>query len=250
MKRLIAFDLDGTLAESKQPIGDEMAGLLKSLLDVAMVSVISGGDWPQFEKQVIKRLPAGARLDRLFIMPTTGTKLYRFQECNWRQIYAETFSPEEHDRIVAAVDKAVEGLGLDGEKTWGDQIEDRGSQITFSALGQNAPSDAKSAWDQDKSKRKKLQKALQQDLGEFSINVGGSTSIDITRDGVDKAYAIAKLSQHSSVPEAQMLFLGDAMYPGGNDHAVCASYADTIPVRDVCETQSVVGSVIACLKYH
>ena len=246
MKRLIAFDLDGTLAESKQPIGDEMAGLLKELLDLAMVAVISGGDWPQFEKQVAGRMPAGARLENLFMLPTTGSKLFRFQDGGWRQIYAETFSPDEHDRIVAALDKAIASLGFGGEKTWGAQIENRGSQITFSALGQEAPLDAKSAWDPDKSKRRKLQEALERDLGDLSIKVGGSTSIDITRKGVDKAYAIAKLSEHSGVPQKAMLFLGDAIYPGGNDDAVRETDADAIPVRDVCETQSVVRGVLAC----
>jgi hydroxymethylpyrimidine pyrophosphatase-like HAD family hydrolase len=96
VKQLIAFDLDGTLAQSKQPISADMAALLADLLDVAAVSVISGGDWPQFQTQVVARLPARARLDRLFIMPTTGTKLYRFQSKDgqpgdWSLFYADSF---------------------------------------------------------------------------------------------------------------------------------------------------------------
>ncbi len=75
MKQMIAFDLDGTLAESKQPIGKPMAEALRALLDIALVAVISGGDWPQFETQVVERLPEDSAIDRPFIMPTTGTKL-------------------------------------------------------------------------------------------------------------------------------------------------------------------------------
>ena len=43
VKRLIVFDLDGTLAESKSVIDPEMAGLIDSLLGVLNVAVISGG---------------------------------------------------------------------------------------------------------------------------------------------------------------------------------------------------------------
>ena len=248
MKKLIAFDLDGTLAESKQPIGEEMAGLLKGLLDVAMVSVISGGDWPQFETQVVERLPKGAKLERLYIMPTTGSKLYQFADGSWKQIYAENFSKEEHKRILDALNKAVKACGFDHEKTWGEQIEDRGSQMTFSALGQEAPLDAKKAWDPDISKRKKLQAELEKDLSDLSVKVGGSTSIDITRKGVDKAYAVKRLCEHADVTPEDILFMGDAIYPGGNDDPVRAAGIDSVPVRDVKETGSVIRGVIDCLK--
>ena len=140
MKRMIAFDLDGTLAESKQPIGKPMAAALKALLDVASVAVISGGDWPQFETQVVERLPKETALDRLFIMPTTGTKLYRF-DGTWRAIYAEVFGEAERTAILAALDTATTSIDLNDKKIWGERVEDRGSQITFSGLGQQAPID-------------------------------------------------------------------------------------------------------------
>lgn len=248
MKQLIAFDLDGTLAESKQPIEAEMAGLLGDLLAVAKVAVISGGDWPQFDKQVARRIPEGARLDHLFLMPTTGAKLYEHTGGAWDQVYAENFSREEHDRILAALRDAVKACGFDGEKTWGEQIEDRGSQITFSALGQDAPLDAKKAWDPDIAKRKRLQAALGDTLADLSVKVGGSTSIDITRQGIDKAYAIRRLSEHTGVPAEAILFMGDAIYPGGNDDPVRAAGIDTVAVRDVRETGNVIRGVIACLK--
>ncbi|MBU3078095.1 HAD-IIB family hydrolase [Sphingomonas quercus] len=248
MKQLIAFDLDGTLAESKQPLGEEMAGLLGELLGVAMAAVISGGDWPQFQKQVVARLPAATRLDGLFIMPTTGTKLYRFEGGDWRQIYADSFDAAERDRIVAAIRTAVDRTGLAEARTWGETIEDRGTQITFSGLGQQAPLDAKAAWDPDRARRTKLQAALREMLPDLSINVGGSTSIDITRQGIDKAYAIRRLTAASGVTAAGILFMGDAIYPGGNDDPVREAGVDTIAVRDPAETANVVRGIIACLS--
>ena len=248
MKKLIAFDLDGTLAESKQPIDKEMAGLLKDLLDVAKVAVISGGDWPQFDKQVVSRLPKGSRWRRLFIMPTTGSKLYRYEKGRWRKIYADDFTDGQRGQILQSLDKAVKQCGFDKEKTAGPQIEDRGSQITFSALGQKAALDAKKAWDPDLAKRKALQAILEKELPDLSVKIGGSTSIDITQKGVDKAYAIDRLCKHARVDRDAILFLGDAIYPGGNDDPVRAAGIESVAVRDVHETGNVIRGVIACLR--
>jgi phosphomannomutase len=248
MKRLIAFDLDGTLALSKQPLGDEMAALLARLTQVALVDIISGGDWPQFEKQVVARLPADTRLDRFIIQPTTGTKLYRHRDGAWTQVYADLFSPHESQRIRDALHQAVVQAGHADEQTWGPQVEDRGSQITFSALGQDAPLEAKDHWDPDHAKRKAMAAILQPMLPGLSVNIGGSTSIDITREGVDKAYGLKRLSETVDVPLDAMLFLGDAIFPGGNDYPAKTLGMDTVRVRDVAETMAVIEGVIACLR--
>nr|WP_315382186.1 HAD-IIB family hydrolase [uncultured Sphingomonas sp.] len=245
MKQLVAFDLDGTLAESKQPLDAHMADCLRSLLDLALVAVISGGDWKQFETQVIARLPADADLGRLFIMPTTGAKLYRFVEGEWRQIYAETFTAAERGQILTALERAVDDAGVRPDKLWGPQIEDRGTQITFSALGQQAPIDAKKGWDPDQAKRIALQRQLVTQLPGFSTRIGGTTSLDITREGVDKAYAIDRLIEHAAVPREAMLFFGDAIYPGGNDDPVRAAGVDSVRVRDPAETAAILESLIA-----
>ena len=248
MKKLAAFDLDGTLAESKQPLKPDTADLLARLLQVADVAVISGGDWPQFEKQVVSRLPAYADLARLWIMPTTGTKLYRHGPDGWAAVYNESFDDAERKHILAVLDDAVKQEGLEEKQVWGDKIEDRGSQITFSGLGQEAPLDAKEAWDPDRKKREKLQARMQAALPDLSINIGGSTSIDITRKGVDKGYGLRKLADHSKFTLDEMIFLGDAIFPGGNDYPAKQAGVDSVRVRDVAETTSVVEGIIACLK--
>ena len=248
MKRLIAFDLDGTLALSKQPLDDEMAELLARLLDVAMVAIISGGDWPQFEKQVVSRMPPHARLTNFIIQPTTGTKLYRFADGGWTRVYAELFSAEESQHIRDALKTAVAQAGYAHEQVWGEQVEDRGSQITFSALGQQAPLEAKDHWDPDHAKRRKLQSLLQGMLPDLSINMGGSTSIDITRKGVDKAYGLNRLAETLGIAHDDILFLGDAIFPGGNDYPAKTMGLDTVRVRDVAETKAVVSGIASWLK--
>ncbi|MFW2852936.1 HAD-IIB family hydrolase [Sphingomonas sp. TX0543] len=248
MKQLVAFDLDGTLAESKQAIQPDMAEALAELLGVANVAVISGGDWPQFDKQVASRLPAHADRARLWLMPTTGTKLYTFRDGQWGVVYAELFSDEEKKKIVDAFTASLEATGFVPEQTWGERIEDRGSQITFSALGQQAPLEAKEKWDPDFAKRKVIQADLRQRLPGLAINMGGATSIDITREGVDKAYGLKKLRDESGIPLDAMMFVGDAIFPGGNDYPAKELGLDTVRVRDPKETLGVIATVVACQK--
>ncbi len=248
MKQLVAFDLDGTLAESKQPLKDDMGEALADLLGVAHVAVISGGDWPQFDKQVASRLPARADLSKLWLMPTTGTKLYTHQSGAWTAVYAELFSDEQKREIIAAFEASLEATGFVPEQTWGERIEDRGSQITFSALGQQAPIDAKEHWDPDFAKRKVIQADLKKRLPDLSINMGGATSIDITQKGVDKAYGLRRLATESGIAEGAMMFIGDAIFPGGNDYPAKEMGLDTVRVRDPQETLSVIAAIVACQK--
>ena len=247
MKDLVAFDLDGTLAESKQPLQEPMGEALANLLDVAHVAVISGGDWPQFEKQVASRLPERADRTKLWLMPTTGTKLYRF-DGEWRAVYAELFEDDEKQKILKAFDESLEATGFVPEKTWGERIEDRGSQITFSALGQEAPIDAKHSWDPDFAKRKVIQADLQKRLPGLSINMGGATSIDITREGVDKAYGLKKLNEASGIALDKMMFIGDAISPGGNDYPAEQLGLDVVKVKNVDGTLAAIAGIVACLK--
>jgi hypothetical protein len=248
MKQLVAFDLDGTLAESKQPLKDDMGEALADLLGVANVAVISGGDWPQFDKQVASRLPARADLSKLWLMPTTGTKLYTHQSGAWKAVYAELFSDEQKKEIVDAFNASLDATGFKPEQTWGERIEDRGSQITFSALGQQAPIDAKEHWDPNFAKRKVIQADLKKRLPDLSINMGGATSIDITQKGVDKAYGLRRLSKESGITEDAMMFIGDAIFPGGNDYPAKEMGLDTVRVRDPQETLSVIAAIVACQK--
>ena len=243
MKKLIVFDLDGTLAASKQAVDDDMGRLFVDLLDIRSVAVISGGDWPQFERQLLGQLTPRNTFAKLFLLPTSGTKFYRFQSL-WVQVYADTFTDDERQLVTDALAKAVSDSGLADEDIWGDQIEDRGSQITFSALGQQAPPDAKAAWDPDIRKRSALKATLELALPNFAVRIGGSTSVDITRPGIDKAYGIRKLAEISGFDLAEMLFVGDALYPGGNDAPVRDAGVATIAVKDISDTKLVIETII------
>ncbi len=246
MKKLIVYDLDGTLTKSKSALEAEMAALLHQLLGIVKVAVISGGDWPQFEKQLLSHLPQDGSLANLSLLPTCGTKFFQYTG-EWKRLYSEDFTAGEKQKIIGSLQNAVAVAGFKVEKLWGEAIEDRGSQITYSALGQQAPLEEKDKWDPDFAKRQKIKAILDASIPEFSVRLGGTTSIDVTRPGIDKAYGIRKLRDLLGISLREMIFIGDALFVGGNDYPAEQAGVLSIPVRGPMETKPVTEAIIACL---
>lgn len=246
-RSVIAFDLDNTLADSKSPVTEQMADLLDDLLKKFQVCVISGGTFEQFETQLLSQLEAAPRtLTALHIMPTCGTRYLRFEVGTnaWEQVYAEDLTADQKAKIVAALDKGADTLGYRPKKLWGAQIEDRGSQVTFSALGQEAPVASKDAWDPDGSRKLKLRDYVAKVIPEFEVRVGGSTSIDVTKPGIDKAYGIKKLIELLGVTKKDVLFIGDRLAEGGNDYPVKAMGVDSLAVSRWQDTALVIQAIL------
>ncbi|MAU82914.1 MULTISPECIES: HAD-IIB family hydrolase [Gordonia] len=217
---LVMFDLDDTLAPSKSPLPDEMAAVLARMLDDTMGCVISGGRFTQFEKQVIARLGEFAGAGNLHLMPTCGTQYVRWSGTGWETVYAEYLTDDEKQRTLDVLETGAQELGLWETETWGPILEDRGSQITFSALGQTAPVDAKAAWDPDGAKKESLRAYAAQRLPDLEVRSGGSTSVDVTKKGIDKAYGARKLMDILELGIDDILFFGDRLDEGGNDRPV------------------------------
>jgi len=288
-KKLIIFDLDGTLAESKQPMDVEMAGLLARLLEKKKVAVISGGSFKQFEKQFLPALkknndaltqdyssaatqderklfrsPEGGRksvpvvvggaaqnssaslpFSNLFLLPTSGAAMYVFKKNDWSKEYSHDLSPAEKEKVFAAFSEAVK---KSGEKmpteTYGPVAEDRGDQITFSADGQAAPIEVKAQWDPTEKKRLHIVSFLEPLLPEFSIGIGGMTSIDVTKRGIDKAFGVKKICEYLKIKVADAVYIGDALFEGGNDYAARASGVECVEIKNVEETKRLVKEII------
>jgi HAD superfamily hydrolase (TIGR01484 family) len=245
--RLVAFDLDDTLAPSKAPLPDPVADALRRLLAVTEVCVISGGQIVQFRTQVVERLGALTRESaaRLHLMPTCGTQYWRLGEDGLYCVYAEDLTDEQKASAMAAVEQEARRLGLWAAETWGPPLEDRGSQITYSALGQQAPLDAKRAWDPTGEKKNTLRAAVQALLPDLEVRSGGSTSVDITRRGIDKAYGMQRLRDVTGIPFDETLFVGDRLDPDGNDYPVKALGVPSRAVEGWEETVEVIDGVVA-----
>jgi phosphomannomutase len=244
----LVFDLDDTLAPSKSTIDGRMASLLVELLARVEVCIISGGRFEQFDAQVLRHLQATEdQLRRLHLMPTCGTRYLGWGDGTWQEIYAEDLNEDEKSRVIEVLRRGAQELGLWEERTWGEVIEDRGSQITFSALGQQAPLEAKAAWDPDGAKKAALRDHASRLLPDLEVRSGGSTSVDVTRKGIDKAYGIQKLLEQLGVGREMLLFVGDRLDAAGNDYPVLAYGVPCVVVSGWEETVELVASVLAWL---
>lgn len=245
-KELIIFDLDGTLTASKSNLKPDMAQLLEKLLEKKKVAVIGGGSYKQFRNQFVDYLNIReGLLSNLFLFPTCSTAFYRYKDGEWKKIYEEALSKEEKEKIFNAFEKTFSELNYKHpEKTYGKIIEDRISQITFSALGQKAPLEEKQKWDPNAEKRKRIKSVLEKYIPEFEIRIGGTTSIDVTKKGIDKAYGIRQIEKHLGIPKNKMLFIGDALFPGGNDWPVKETGVECIAIKGVEECKKVIKKII------
>lgn len=222
---LIAFDIDGTLTRSKSPIEDnplvdtDMSDLLNKLMGKYKVAIISGASLTQFQNQILAHLTKdGELLKNLYLLPTNGSTLCTYVGNDWQCPPSDVLSQDEKDQIYEAFNKMFAEIGFTiPEHVYGEVIEDRGSQITFSVFGQKAPIEIKEAWDKDHHKREQMVSVLAKYLPDFASHIGGATSIDVTRKWIDKAYGLRKLLKHLNLGSEKLLYVGDELRPGGND---------------------------------
>lgn len=233
-KQVIAFDLDDTLAVTKSPISDRMSNLLTQLLEHYDVCVISGGTYNIFQQNVVSRLEAPAHLlSKLHLMPTCGTRYYRYDElaAEWKLQYANDLTASQKKRIVEALESTAKEMGIWEANPVGEIIEDRESQITHSALGQQASPEAKYAWaEKYKDVRPVFRDKVAAKIPDLEVRIGGTTSTDVTLPGVDKAYGMEKLIDALDISREEILYMGDKLEEGGNDYPVKSMGIDTIAV--------------------
>lgn len=248
MKKVIAFDLDDTLAVTKSPISDRMGGLLVQLLEHYDVCVISGGTYDIFLQNVVSRLEAPAHLlGKLHLMPTCGTRYYRYDElaAEWKLQYANDLSADQKKRIMEALESTAKDMGIWEDNPTGEIIEDRESQITLSALGQQATPEDKYAWaEKYKDIRPVFRDKVAEKIPDLEVRIGGTTSTDVTLPGVDKAYGMEKLIDALDISRDEILYMGDKLDEGGNDYPVKAMGIDTVAVEGWETTAYVIEGVL------
>jgi phosphomannomutase len=253
MYKAVIFDLDGTLAESKQQLSLEVGEALSNLLDKTVVGLMSGAGFNQFEKQFLPFMPREANFYNLFLFPTSSAECREYRvngsgRPEWVIAYDYPFTREERMDIISALEEVDQKLTLTaGFNIHGEKIEDRGEQITWSALGQDAPLNEKEKWDPDHMKRELTREELLKLIPKFEISIGGSTSIDITHKGIAKDTGIRWLEERLGCDASEMLYVGDALFEGGNDSAVKKTGIQTKQVSGPNETKKVIEEIISLL---
>ena len=273
MKKVLSFDIDQTLNIAKTPIPDEIADLLVKCLDHFEICPISGQKFDQFLIQIVDRLvehgATAEQLTHLHLFVAQGTQYYRYQPTgkkigpveititnkktpyfreNWSQVYNYPLTDEQVAKISDAIETAAKELGYweEDKLAKGDEIiENRLSQVTFSALGQKAGTEAKYAWDPDCKKREKIVKRCKELAPEFDYEIGGTTSINAITPGMNKEFGMTHLLEELHVNKSEILYFGDMTQPGGNDYPVVQMGIDTITVRSHEDTAYALRGILA-----
>lgn len=244
-KKLYIFDLDGTLTESKSKISSKVGRLLSKLLENKKVAIISGGKFEQFKKQFLSGLKTNAGLFNLSLFPTNSTASYQYKKSSWKKIYEEKLNSKETEKIISSIKKLqASKIYKKPTKTYGSIVENRGTQITMSAIGQLAPVSEKKKWNKISDKRSSYITFLRKDLKKFEIKKGGLTSIDITRKGIDKSYGVKKILKELNVQKKDTVFIGDAFYRGGNDAPTRKAGIDCIKVNGPKDTENLIKEAL------
>ena len=252
MKKVLAFDIDQTLNVAKTPITEEIADLLVKCLAHFEICPISGQKFDQFLIQIVDRLPdhSPELLKHLHLFVAQGTQYYRFENGDWHQIYNYPLTNDQVNKISATIKQAAKELGYWEEDKLqpGDEIiENRLSQVTFSALGQKAGTEAKYAWDPDHQKRQQIVARCKELAPEFDYEIGGTTSINAITPGMNKVFGMTHLLEELNVQKEDILYFGDMTEPGGNDYPVVEMGIDTITVRNHEDTAYALRGILVVL---
>lgn len=254
-KKLIVFDLDGTLAPTKSVIDSEMNRLMVQLLGSKKVAVIGGGKLELFKEQFLNELKAPKEeYKHLFLFPTTATTFLRHNGKSWQKVYSHLLTKEQVKRIQKAFAFALKQINyVPPKKTYGKILENRGTQMTFSFLGQDVVKilgkkgvKLKDDWrDHNTPLKLKVAKLVAKQLPDLEVRAAGHTSIDVTKKGIDKAYGLRQIQKYLGVPIKEMLFVGDAIFPGGNDYAIVKTKVDYCKVKDPEETKKIIKYILS-----
>ena len=239
--KLIVFDLDWTLAISKSKLDLEIAEMLKKIIDNYFLAIISWWDYPQFEMQFLSQINFQIEnKENLFLLPTCWTKFFRFKSWIIENIYSDEIEEQERKKIISIIKKIYNKSKYYPKKIYWELIEDRKTQITLSALWQEAPIKEKEKWDKNYEKRKDLISKIKPLIWNYSINFWWTTSIDITKKWIDKSFWIKKLMEITWVNKEDILFVWDALYEWWNDYPVKEMWVKSIQTSGPEETKKII----------
>ncbi len=232
-KRVIIADVDETICETCQEISPEMASTINSLIQKGyQFAFISGTGVGELQRMLSSKLH-----QEHHILGTTGTNYTHMRYNLGNEKYNYSFTVEEKEEIITAFNKLISHFKIESMTTKEDQLQDRDSQITLSAIGRKAPIELKKQYDPDGNKRQVWAEFMRCELGEdkYDFKIGGTTSLDVTKKGLDKEWGIKKFAEHHNIPLNSILFFGDKIYPGGNDFPA-SKIVDCVSVKSPQDT--------------
>jgi len=241
-KDVFIFDVDGTLTEKRATLQKDMAETLCKLLEKGnKVVIISGGNFEQLKEQFLSNFYYAHDFFRhLYLLPTYGTRLYSWNmsEKVWYEEYAIYIEEKGRKIILDAFEKVLQEVSFsESDITHKVQVYDKGTEVSFCALGLDATAEERQAWDSNREKKLELIEKLKKYIPEFGVAISGSASVDVTKKENDKEYGVNKFLRHTGYNRKCCIFFGDTLFEGGNDFPVTRVGIDTVSVLGPKELQ-------------
>tara|TARA_R100001015_G_C4631998_1_gene195022 strand:+ start:1412 stop:2194 length:783 start_codon:yes stop_codon:yes gene_type:complete len=228
MKKIVLFDMDGTLTPARQPMERPVTDKLMQLQEAGFeIGIVTGSDLG-YVKEQCKDLFEHIGLDRsgIHFLPCNGTKYYRLPNNEFVKVYEENMrrhlGESNWKRLIRIVTSLQLSL-INGNRTiplTGNFINYRGSTLNWCPIGRQADMDDREKWclwDKHDWIRYKWFKTAREefdasDLKDVVIKMGGDTSFDIYPKGWDKTFAFRNFEDYDKV-----YFVGDRCGSKGND---------------------------------
>ncbi|HEY4527082.1 MAG TPA: HAD-IIB family hydrolase [Candidatus Paceibacterota bacterium] len=239
MPKHIFFDLDNTLMMSRTTMMLTRQPLFKTLCDQRDVIVVSGASESQIKTQIPDSIGA-----RFYVLAQTGNHAL---DKAGRELWKESFTKEQTDVTLDLIETFKKELDL-AVKDGNDLVELRGSQISYSPIGHHEDLQKKYAFDPRAELRKRMIRAHLSEivrLNELGVDVvpGGTTCFDFFLHGRSKGFNVNRLLKHEGWRSEECVYVGDALFPGGNDETVIG-IVPTVPVANPDETFTAIKQLL------
>lgn len=215
------FDMDNTVTRSRTPIETEMKTLLSSLSQD--VIVISGQAAANIKNQ-LDGVPA-------YIMGQNGNQA--FNEAS-EELWNDILTPKQVSDILHHIATITEHIDI-AVSDPNDLIEHRGAQLCYSFIGHHEDINKKEVFDPSKEIRQALLKDHPFTSDTVEVKIGGTTTLDYFSKGKHKGTNVARLIDEKGWDKNDCVYVGDGLFPGGNDEAVLG-VIETLAVANPHET--------------
>ncbi|MBQ3207766.1 MAG: HAD hydrolase family protein [Bacteroidales bacterium] len=231
MKRLICFDLDGTLSQHKTPITQEVRTMLDRLSEKYKIMMVGAGNAPRIWNQM-GQYP-------IDILGNYGMQEAVVKDGQLCIVREDTVVPDK-EMFLEKCAYLREKYGY--TQYYGDSVEFHpAGMVTFCLLGTPAPIDEKIAFDPTREKRRVLYPEVLELFPDHSVYIGGSSSFDFTPKQYNKYDAIMKYAAENGYSKEEILYVGDDFEDGGGDSHIRIYGMDYICIDDYRKTPEILA---------
>ncbi|KAI1788462.1 eukaryotic phosphomannomutase [Ganoderma leucocontextum] len=223
VKKLVLFDVDGTLTPARQVMSPDIIALLRALRKKVAIGVVGGSDLVKISEQLT--VSGSTVTDEFdFTFAENGLTAYKLGQQLPSQSFIKFIGEVRYKALANFILHYLADIDLPIKR--GTFIEFRNGMVNVSPIGRNATVQERNefeAYDKQHGIRAAFVNALKEKFPDYGLtySIGGQISFDVFPNGWDKTFCL----QHVADEQFEEIhFFGDKTYKGGNDYEI---YSDS-----------------------